>query len=361
MKNIRNFCIIAHIDHGKSTLADRLLQTTGTISDRDMMDQVLDDMDLEREKGITIKSHAIQINYQYKNKEEYILNLIDTPGHVDFSYEVSRALAACEGALLLVDATQGIQAQTISNLYLAIDNDLEIIPVINKIDMDGAMIEEVEDQIVELIGCKREEILHASGRTGLGVEAVLEAIVERIPAPKGDPQAPLQALVFDSVFNSFRGIIVYYRILQGSIKKGDKIKFVSTDQEYEADEVGILKLKMTEKAEVGCGDVGYIITGIKNAKEVKVGDTITKVANPCTEGIRGFQEVKPMVFAGIFPVNTDDFEELRECMDKLQLNDASLTFELETSKALGFGFRCGFLGMLHMEIIRKFCCLHYQR
>jgi len=353
MKNIRNFCIIAHIDHGKSTLADRLLQSTGTISDRDMMDQVLDDMDLEREKGITIKSHAIQINYKHEDKQEYILNLIDTPGHVDFSYEVSRALAACEGALLLVDATQGIQAQTISNLYLAIDNNLEIIPVINKIDMDGAMIEEVEDQIVELIGCKREDILHASGRTGLGVDKVLEAIVGRIPAPKGDPNAPLQALVFDSVFNSFRGIIVYYRILQGSLKKGDKIKFVSTDQEYEADEVGILKLKMTEKPEVNCGDVGYIITGIKNAKEVKVGDTITKIANPCTEGIRGFQEVKPMVFAGIFPVNTDEFEELRDCIDKLQLNDASLTFELETSQALGFGFRCGFLGMLHMEIIQE--------
>ncbi len=352
MKNIRNFCIIAHIDHGKSTLADRLLQVTGTISDRDMMDQVLDDMDLEREKGITIKSHAIQINYR-QDGQEYVLNLIDTPGHVDFSYEVSRALAACEGALLLVDATQGIQAQTISNLYLAIDNNLEIIPVINKIDMDGAMIEEVEDQIVELIGCKREEILHASGRTGVGVEEILRAIVQRIPAPSGDPEAPLQALVFDSVFNSFRGIIVYYRILQGSIAKGDKIKFVSTSQEYEADEVGILKLKMTEKPQVTCGDVGYIITGIKNAKEVKVGDTITKVANPCTEGIRGFQEVKPMVFAGIFPVNTDDFEELRDCMDKLQLNDASLTFELETSKALGFGFRCGFLGMLHMEIIQE--------
>ncbi len=352
MKNIRNFCIIAHIDHGKSTLADRLLQTTGTISDRDMMDQVLDDMDLEREKGITIKSHAIQINYK-QDGQEYILNLIDTPGHVDFSYEVSRALAACEGALLLVDATQGIQAQTISNLYLAIENNLEIIPVVNKIDMDGAMIEEVEDQIVELIGCKREDILHASGRTGLGVDKVLEAIVKRIPAPKGDINAPLQALVFDSVFNSFRGIIVYYRILQGSLRKGDKIKFVSTDQEYEADEVGILKLKMTEKPEVFCGDVGYIITGIKNAKEVKVGDTITKVANPCTEGIRGFQEVKPMVFAGIFPVNTDEFEELRDCMDKLQLNDASLTFELETSQALGFGFRCGFLGMLHMEIIQE--------
>lgn len=353
MKKIRNFCIIAHIDHGKSTLADRLLQITNTISDRDMMDQVLDDMDLEREKGITIKSHAIQINYKHTDGEEYILNLIDTPGHVDFSYEVSRALAACEGALLLVDATQGIQAQTISNLYLAIDNDLEIIPVINKIDMDGAMIEEVEDQIVDLVGCKREDILHASGRTGVGVEKILDAIVNRIPAPKGDPNAPLQALIFDSVFNSFRGIIVYYRIKHGSIKKGDKVQFVSTGQEYGADEVGILKLKMTEKSEVKTGDVGYIITGIKNAKEVKVGDTITLASNPHPEMIQGFEEVKPMVFAGIFPVNTDEFEELRDCMDKLQLNDASLTYELETSQALGFGFRCGFLGMLHMEIIQE--------
>jgi GTP-binding protein LepA len=354
MKNIRNFCIIAHIDHGKSTLADRLLQVTNTISERDMMDQVLDDMDLEREKGITIKSHAIQINYKHPvTKQEYILNLIDTPGHVDFSYEVSRALAACEGALLLVDAAQGIQAQTISNLYLAIDNDLEIIPVINKIDMDGAMIEEVQDQIIDLVGCKKEDILLASGRTGIGVDQILESIVERIPAPKGNPDAPLQALIFDSVFNSFRGIIVYYRILNGSIKKGDLVKFVSTGQEYGADEVGILKLKMTEKKEVGCGDVGYIITGIKNAKEVKVGDTITLASNPTPEMIRGFEEVKPMVFAGIFPVNTDEFEELRDCMDKLQLNDASLTFELETSQALGFGFRCGFLGMLHMEIIQE--------
>ena len=352
MKNIRNFCIIAHIDHGKSTLADRLLQSTNTISEREMMDQVLDDMDLEREKGITIKSHAIQINYMHKG-EEYILNLIDTPGHVDFSYEVSRALAACEGALLLVDATQGIQAQTISNLYLAIDNDLEIIPVINKIDMDGAMIEEVKDQIIDLIGCKPEDILLASGRTGLGVEAILEAIVDRIPAPEGNPDAPLQALIFDSVFNSFRGIIVYYRILNGTLRKGDKVKFVSTNQEYEADEVGILKLSLDPKKEVSTGDVGYIITGIKNAKEVKVGDTITNALHPTQEMIHGFQEVKPMVFAGIFPVNTDEFEELRDCMDKLQLNDASLTFELETSQALGFGFRCGFLGLLHMEIIQE--------
>ena len=353
MKNIRNFCIIAHIDHGKSTLADRLLQITNTISERDMMDQVLDDMDLEREKGITIKSHAIQINYNHKDGVEYTLNLIDTPGHVDFSYEVSRALAACEGALLLVDATQGIQAQTISNLYLAIDNDLEIIPVINKIDMDGAMIDEVKDQIIDLIGCKPADILLASGRTGIGVEEILNAIVERIPPPKGKEDDALQALIFDSVFNSFRGIIVYYRILNGSIKKGDKVKFVSTGQEYEADEVGILKLGLEPKSEVKTGDVGYIITGIKNAKEVKVGDTITLASNPNPQMVQGFEEVKPMVFAGIFPVNTDDFEELRECMDKLQLNDASLTYELETSQALGFGFRCGFLGMLHMEIIQE--------
>lgn len=317
-----------------------------------MMDQVLDDMDLEREKGITIKSHAIQINY-HRDGQEYILNLIDTPGHVDFSYEVSRALAACEGALLLVDATQGIQAQTISNLYLAIENDLEIIPVINKIDMDGAMIEEVQEQIIELIGCKAEDILLASGKTGIGIDGILEAIVSRIPAPEGNPDAPLQALIFDSVFNSFRGIIVYYRILNGSIRKGDKVKFVSTDQSYEADEVGILKLTMDPKPEVKTGDVGYIITGIKNAKEVRVGDTITVASNQEPKMIQGFQEVKPMVFAGIFPVDTDQFEELRDCMDKLQLNDASLTYELETSQALGFGFRCGFLGMLHMEIIQE--------
>ncbi|ASZ12909.1 translation elongation factor 4 [Chitinophaga pendula] len=352
MKNIRNFCIIAHIDHGKSTLADRLLEHTKTISARDMQAQVLDDMDLEREKGITIKSHAIQINYSYKG-ENYVFNLIDTPGHVDFSYEVSRALAACEGALLLVDATQGIQAQTISNLYLAVGNDLEIIPVINKIDMDGAMIPEVKDQIIELIGCKDEDILLASGKTGLGVEEILQAIVERIPAPQGEPEAPLQALIFDSVFNSFRGIIVYFRIFNGTIKKGDRIRFVNTGEDYFADEVGILKLGLEQKSEVRTGDVGYLITGIKNAKEVKVGDTITLATNPCLEAIHGFEEVKPMVFAGIFPVETDAFEELRDCMDKLQLNDASLTYELETSQALGFGFRCGFLGMLHMEIIQE--------
>ena len=351
MKEIRNFCIIAHIDHGKSTLADRLLEHTKTIGERDMMNQVLDDMDLEREKGITIKSHAIQINYLYKG-EQYTLNLIDTPGHVDFSYEVSRALAACEGALLLVDASQGIQAQTISNLYLAIDNDLEIIPVINKIDMDGAMIPEVKDQIIDLIGCKESDILLASGKTGIGIEEILAAIIERIPPPKGANEAPLQALIFDSVFNSFRGIIVYYRIMNGTIRKGDKIQFVSSGEEYNADEVGVLKLTMTPKDEVKCGDVGYIITGIKNAKEVRVGDTITLANNPAAM-IKGFVEVKPMVFAGIFPVNTDDFAELRDCMEKLQLNDASLIFELETSQALGFGFRCGFLGLLHMEIIQE--------
>src|SRR4051812_37739898 len=351
MKQIRNFCIIAHIDHGKSTLADRLLEHTHTIGVRDMMNQVLDDMDLEREKGITIKSHAIQMQYQ-QNGTDYIFNLIDTPGHVDFSYEVSRALAACEGALLLVDATQGIQAQTISNLYLAIDNDLEIIPVINKIDMDGAKIPEVQDQIIDLIGCKEEDILLASAKTGIGIETILEAIVARIPAPKGNTEAPLQALIFDSVFNSFRGIIAYYRVFNGTLKKGDKIKFVATGQEYFADEVGVLKLGMEPVNEISAGNVGYIITGIKNAKEVKVGDTITLASNP-GEMIKGFEEVKPMVFAGIFPVVTEDFEELRDCIEKLQLNDASLTFELETSQALGFGFRCGFLGLLHMEIIQE--------
>lgn len=352
MKNIRNFCIIAHIDHGKSTLADRLLEHTKTISERDMQAQVLDDMDLEREKGITIKSHAIQIDFPYKG-ENYTLNLIDTPGHVDFSYEVSRALAACEGALLLVDASQGIQAQTISNLYLALDNNLEIIPVINKIDMPGAMIPEVKDQIIDLIGCKEEDIILASGKTGIGVDEILDAIINRIPAPKGKEDAPLQALIFDSVFNSFRGIIVYYRVINGKIRKGEKVKFINTGKEYEADEVGILKLGLAPKQEVKTGDVGYIITGIKNAREVKVGDTITSAVNPTQEVITGFQDVKPMVFAGIFPVETDDFEELRECMEKLQLNDASLTFEPETSQALGFGFRCGFLGMLHMEIIQE--------
>ena len=352
MKNIRNFCIIAHIDHGKSTLADRLLEFTKTISDRDMQAQFLDDMDLEREKGITIKSHAIQMSYEWKGTT-YKLNLIDTPGHVDFSYEVSRALAACEGALLLVDASQGIQAQTISNLYLALDNDLEIIPVINKIDMEGAMIPEVTDQIVELIGCKPEDIILASGKSGIGIEEVLTAVIDRIPAPKGKPEEPLQALIFDSVFNSFRGIIAYFRIFNGSIKKNDQVKFVHSGNDYFADEVGVLKMGLSPQNEVSTGDVGYIITGIKNAKEVKVGDTITLLKNPSQETVKGFEEVKPMVFAGIFPVETDDFEELRECMEKLQLNDASLTFEPETSQALGFGFRCGFLGMLHMEIIQE--------
>ncbi len=351
MKEIRNFCIIAHIDHGKSTLADRLLEFTKTISERDMMSQVLDDMDLEREKGITIKSHAIQMDYT-QNGEKYIFNLIDTPGHVDFSYEVSRALAACEGALLLVDATQGIQAQTISNLYLAIDNDLEIIPIINKIDMDGAMIAEVKDQVMELIGCKEEEILLASAKNGIGIEEILNAIIARIPAPTGKPDAPLQALIFDSVFNSFRGIIAYFRVFNGSIKKDEVIKIISTGEEYQAAEVGTLKLGLAPKNVIKTGDVGYIITGIKNAKELKVGDTITVASNP-GEAIRGFEEVKPMVFAGIYPISTDDFAELRECMDKLQLNDASLTYELETSQALGFGFRCGFLGLLHMEIIQE--------
>ncbi len=351
-KNIRNFCIIAHIDHGKSTLADRLLEFTKTISSRDMQAQVLDDMDLEREKGITIKSHAIQMDYIYKG-QPYTLNLIDTPGHVDFSYEVSRALAACEGALLLVDASQGIQAQTISNLYLALDNDLEIIPVVNKVDMDGAMIPETKDQMMDLIGCKEEDIILASGKSGIGIEEILAAIIERIPAPAGNPDAPLQAVIFDSVFNSFRGIIAYYRVFNGTLRKGDKVKFIHTDAEYEAAEVGIMKLALTPKQEVKAGDVGYIITGIKNAREVKVGDTITVANNPTHEIVKGFQEVKPMVFAGIFPVDTDDFEDLRDCMEKLQLNDASLSFEPETSQALGFGFRCGFLGMLHMEIIQE--------
>jgi GTP-binding protein LepA len=352
MEHIRNFCIIAHIDHGKSTLADRLLEVTKTISDREKQDQVLDDMDLERERGITIKSHAIQMNYTSKGKN-YVLNLIDTPGHVDFSYEVSRSIAACEGALLLVDATQGIQAQTISNLYLAIDQGLEIIPVLNKMDLPSAMPEEVKDQIVDMIGCKREDIIATSGKTGLGVDVLLEAIVERIPPPKGDKDAPLQALIFDSVFNSFRGIIAYYKVVNGTLRKGDKVKFVNTGKEYFADEVGVLRLKPEPRNEVYAGDVGYIISGIKEAREVKVGDTITTVENPCSEAIKGFEEVKPMVFAGIYPVDTDDYEELREAMDKLRLNDASLTYEPESSAALGFGFRCGFLGMLHMEIVQE--------
>ena len=352
MKNIRNFCIIAHIDHGKSTLADRLLQTTATVALRDMKEQLLDDMDLERERGITIKSHAIQMDYKFKG-QDYKLNLIDTPGHVDFSYEVSRAIAACEGALLIVDAAQGIEAQTISNLFLALEQNLEIIPVLNKIDLPSAMIEEVSDQIIELIGCKKEDILLASGKTGLGVDKILEAIVERVPAPTGDPEAPLQALVFDSVFNSYRGVIAYFRVFNGSINQGDWVKFINTKKEYEADEIGILRLEKQPMQTISAGDVGYIISGIKSAKEVQVGDTLTQRDRPCPEAIQGFEDVKPMVFAGIYPVDTEDYEELRDSMDRLQLNDASLVFEPETSAALGFGFRCGFLGMLHMEIIQE--------
>lgn len=352
MKNIRNFCIIAHIDHGKSTLADRLLERTNTVDAKDMEAQVLDDMDLERERGITIKSHAIQMDY-HLDGEHYTLNLIDTPGHVDFSYEVSRSIAACEGALLIVDASQGIQAQTISNLYMAIENDLEIIPVINKCDLESAKPDEVEDQIVDLLGCKREEIIRASGKTGMGVDDVLKAIVERIPAPKGDPDAPLQALIFDSVFNPFRGIIAYYKILNGKIRTGDFVKFVATGKEYHADEIGVLKLKMDPRPELSAGNVGYIISGIKTSREVKVGDTITHVAAPCEKAIEGFQEVKPMVFAGVYPIDTEDFENLRASLEKLQLNDASLTFQPESSAALGFGFRCGFLGLLHMEIVQE--------
>jgi GTP-binding protein LepA len=352
MKNIRNFCIIAHIDHGKSTLADRLLQVTGTISDRDLQEQTLDDMDLERERGITIKSKAIQMKYNFEG-EEYILNLIDTPGHVDFSYEVSRSIAACEGALLIVDAAQGIQAQTISNLYLALEHDLEIIPILNKMDLPGAQPEEVKDQIIDLIGCKSEDIIPASGKTGMGINDILSAIIHRVPAPKGDPDAPLQALVFDSVFNPFRGIIAYYRIINGTLKKGDEVKFINTGKKYNADEIGCLKLDLEPRKEVSAGNVGYIISGIKEAKEVKVGDTLTHVNNPCSEGISGFEDVKPMVFAGIFPISTEDYEDLRTSIEKLQLNDASLTFEPESSAALGFGFRCGFLGMLHMEIVQE--------
>lgn len=352
MNNIRNFCIIAHIDHGKSTLADRLLEVTKTVYDKDLQTQVLDNMDLERERGITIKSHAIQMNYE-QDGQAYIFNLIDTPGHVDFSYEVSRSIAACEGALLIIDATQGIQAQTISNLYMAIEHDLEIIPVMNKMDMDSAMPDEVEDQIVELLGCKPHEIIRASGKTGLGVEEILQAIVTRIPAPKGDPEAPLQCLIFDSVFNSFRGIIAYFKIENGTVRKGDLVKFVATEKEYYADEIGVLKLDMLPQPELRAGNVGYIISGIKTSKEVKVGDTITHVKRPCTEAIDGFEEVKPMVFAGVYPIETEDFEDLRSAIEKLQLNDASLTFEPESSVALGFGFRCGFLGMLHMEIVQE--------
>lgn len=352
MKNIRNFCIIAHIDHGKSTLADRLLEYTNTVGAKDMQAQVLDDMDLERERGITIKSHAIQMDYNY-NGEHFCLNLIDTPGHVDFSYEVSRSIAACEGALLIVDASQGIQAQTISNLYMAIDNDLEIIPVINKCDLDSAKPEEVEDQIVDLLGCERESILRASGKTGDGVPEILEAIINRIPAPSGDPHAPLQALIFDSVFNPFRGIIAYFKIVNGTIRKNDFVKFVSTGKEYHADEIGVLKLTMSPRESLSAGNVGYIISGIKTSKEVKVGDTITHVERPCDKAISGFQEVKPMVFAGVYPIETEDFENLRASLEKLQLNDASLTFQPESSVALGFGFRCGFLGLLHMEIIQE--------
>ena len=352
MKNIRNFCIIAHIDHGKSTLADRLLQETNTVSDRELSEQTLDDMDLEKERGITIKSHAIQMDYE-QDGEKYTLNLIDTPGHVDFSYEVSRSIAACEGALLIVDAAQGIQAQTISNLYLALENDLEIIPVLNKMDLPGAQPEEVKDQIVDLIGCDRDKIIPASGKTGLGVDQILKAIVEDVPSPEGDPEAPLQAMIFDSVFNPFRGIIAYFRVLNGSIKKGDRVKFFNTGKDYNADEIGILRLDMESRKEVQCGDVGYIISGIKNAQDVKVGDTLTNFENPCASAVDGFEDVKPMVFAGVYPVVTEDYEDLRAAMEKLQLNDASLTFEPESSAALGFGFRCGFLGMLHLEIITE--------
>ena len=352
MKNIRNFCIIAHIDHGKSTLADRLLQSTGTISEREMKDQALDDMDIERERGITIKSHAIQMNYSYNN-EDYKLNLIDTPGHVDFSYEVSRSIAACEGALLIVDASQGIEAQTISNLYLAIENDLEIIPILNKMDLPGAMPEEVTDQIIDLIGCSKEDIIPASGKTGLGVDNILKAIINKIPSPEGSENQPLEAMIFDSVFNSFRGIIAYFRVFNGVIKKGQQVKFFNTGKIYNADEIGVLKMDLTPKNELRSRDVGYIISGVKKANEVKVGDTITSLLEPCENAIQGFEDVKPMVFAGMYPVETDDYEELRNSMEKLQLNDASLVFEPESSAALGFGFRCGFLGMLHMEIIQE--------
>lgn len=361
MQHIRNFCIIAHIDHGKSTLADRLLEMTNTITDRERTAQVLDDMDLEKERGITIKSHAIQLNYKAKDGQEYIFNLIDTPGHVDFSYEVSRSIAACEGALLLVDATQGVQAQTISNLYLALEHDLTIIPILNKVDMDTAMVDEMKDEIVDLLGAEREDILLASGKTGIGVPEILEAVVSRIPAPTGDKDAPLQGMIFDSMFDSFRGVVAYYRVKNGRIKKGDKIRFFNTGNEYQANEVGILKLKPSPRDMVECGDVGYVITGIKDSKEVKVGDTITTAAAPCKEALRGFEDVKPMVFAGVFPIDNDDFESLRDSLEKLQLNDASLIYEPESSAALGFGFRCGFLGMLHMEIIQERLIREYDQ
>ncbi len=350
---VRNFCIIAHIDHGKSTLADRLIEHTKTISVRDMQAQALDDMDLERERGITIKSHAIQMYYKHTDGQEFTFNLIDTPGHVDFSYEVSRSIAACEGALLLVDATQGIQAQTISNLYLALEHDLEVIPVLNKVDMETAMIDEMSDQVIDLLGCKKEDIILASGKAGIGIQDIFDAVINRIPAPKGDPNAPLQCLIFDSVFNSFRGIIAYYRIFNGTIRKGDKIKFVYTGNVYNADEIGNLQMTLQPKDILQAGDVGYIITGIKSVKEIKVGDTITGAVNPTTEAVKGFEDVKPMVFAGIYPIDNDDFEDLRDGLEKLQLNDASLVFEPETSVALGFGFRCGFLGMLHLEIVTE--------
>jgi GTP-binding protein LepA len=361
MKEIRNFCVIAHIDHGKSTLSDRLLEYTQTISERKMQDQALDDMDLERERGITIKSHAIQLNYKHTDGIEYVMNLIDTPGHVDFSYEVSRSIAACEGALLLVDASQGIQAQTISNLYLALEHDLEIIPVLNKVDMESAMIEEVSDQVIDLLGCELEDIIHASGKTGLGVQDVLTAIVDRVPSPKGDLEAPLQALIFDSLFNSFRGVIAYFKIVNGVMKKGEKVRFVNTGKEYLADEIGILKMDMEPRKELSAGHVGYIITGIKESKEIKVGDTITTVGYPCEKGIEGFEEVKPMVFAGFYPIDNDDFEDLRDSLEKLQLNDAALVYEPESSAALGFGFRVGFLGMLHLEIVQERLSREYDQ
>jgi GTP-binding protein LepA len=350
-KNVRNFCVIAHIDHGKSTLSDRLLEFTKTISERDMQHQALDDMDLERERGITIKSHAVQMQYLHTNGEIYTINLIDTPGHVDFSYEVSRSIAACEGALLLVDATQGIQAQTISNLYLALEHDLEIIPILNKIDMESAMIDEVSDQIIDLIGCERSDIVHASGKTGIGIQDIFDAVVQRIPAPKGAPEAPLQCVIFDSIFNSFRGVIAYFRVVNGTLKKGDKIRFIHTGKDHDANEIGILQMGLLPREALYAGDVGYVITGIKSAKEIKVGDTITKLSNFAKEAVKGFEDVKPMVFAGVYPIDNDDFEDLRDSLEKLQLNDASLVFEPETSAALGFGFRCGFLGMLHLEII----------